>query len=75
MGYYLLTVQQAGSTSYKQAADSKHHIEAASLDEAKWHADTIIDNHYRKADKATMRLLDETGVIATRQGDGDWQAA
>jgi len=74
MGYYLLTVRQAGAMSYKDAAKAKHHIEAGSLSEAKWHADNLIDDRYPKADKATMQLFDETGLIATRKGDGDWDA-
>lgn len=74
MAYYLLTVQQPGSWSYKEVADAKHHIEAHSLDEAKLDADIIIENHYKKVDKATMRLFDGTGLVATRHGLGDWEA-
>lgn len=60
--------------SYKDVAKAKHHIEAGSLDEAKWHADNLIDDHYPRADKATMQLFDETGLIATRKGDGEWDS-
>ena len=74
MAYYLLTVQQPGSWSYKEVADAKHHIEAASLDEAKAHADAVIDNHYARIDKATMRLFDGSGLVATRLGEGEWDA-
>ena len=72
MAYYLLQVEQPGARSYKETAGAKHHIDARSLDEAKWHADAIIDNHYRKIDQATMRLFDETGLVATRKGEGEW---
>lgn len=74
MAYYLLTVQQPGSRAYKEVADAKHHIEAASLDEAKAHADALIDNHYARIDKATMRLFDGSGLVAIRLGEGEWDA-
>lgn len=74
MSYYLLIVELSGARAYKETAGAKHHVEARSLDEAKWHADGIIDNHYRKIDKAVMRLFDETGLVATRRGEGDWDA-
>jgi hypothetical protein len=74
MPYYLLTVEQPGPRAYKETASAKHHIDAPSLGEAKWHADGIIDNHYRKIDQATMRLFDETGLVATRKGEGEWDA-
>ena len=74
MAYYLLTVQLAGARSYKEVASAKHHIDAHSLSEAKWHADAILDNHYRKLEGATMRLFDETGLVATRMGEGEWDA-
>ena len=74
MSYYLLIVEQAGPRAYKETAGDKHQVEAASLDEAKWHADDIIDNHYRKIDQAVMRLFDETGLVATRRGVADWDA-
>jgi hypothetical protein len=72
MAYYLLTVQRPGSWSYKEVANARHHVEASSLDEAKWHADALIDDHYPAVDKAIMQLFDETGLVATRRGDGDW---
>ena len=71
MAFYLLTVQQPGA-SYAASANAKHRIEARSLDDAQYQADTIIDNHYRKVDGATMRLFDETGLLSTRIGQGDW---
>jgi len=74
MAYYLLIVEQFGPRAYKETAGDKHHVEAASLDEAKWHADGIIENHYRRIDQAVMRLFDETGLVATRKGEGDWDA-
>jgi hypothetical protein len=74
MAYYLLTVQQPGPRSYDAAASAKHQIEARSLDDAQYQADAIIDNHYRKIEGATMRLFDETGLLATRTGQGDWVA-
>ncbi|HYI64614.1 MAG TPA: hypothetical protein VEW71_06990 [Allosphingosinicella sp.] len=72
MAYYLLTVQLPGSRAYKEVADAKHHIEASSLDEARLDADVLIDNHYARIDKATMRLFDGSGLVATRQGEGEW---
>lgn len=72
MAYYLLTVQQPGARSYEAAANAKHRIEARSLDDAQYLADSIIDNHYRKIEGATMRLFDETGLVSTRIGLGDW---
>ena len=74
MAYYLLTVQLAGARSYQEAALAKHQIEARDLEDAQWQADTIIANHYRNTAGATMRLLNETGVVATRLGDGEWDA-
>jgi len=74
MAYYLLKVEQPGSWSYKAVAGAKHQIDAPSLVDAKWQADGIIDNHYTRIDKATMRLFDETGLIATRKGEGEWDA-
>jgi hypothetical protein len=74
MAYYLLTVHQPGVRSYEAAAGAKHQIEARSLDDAQYQADAIIDNHYRKIDGATMRLFDQTGLLATRIGMGDWNA-
>lgn len=74
MSYYLLQVEQPGPRAYKEAASAKHHIDARSLDEAKWYADEIIDNHYRKIDKAVMRLFDQTGLVATRRGEGEWES-
>jgi len=74
MAYYLLTVQHPDALSYKEASSAKHQFDAASLDDAKWQADIIIDNHYNRIDKATMRLFDETGQVATRQGEGEWGA-
>ena len=73
MAYYLLTVQQSGPRSYEAAANAKHRIDAYSLDDAFDQADAIVDNHYRKIDGATMRLFDETGLRATRIGQGDWE--
>ena len=74
MAYYLLTVHQPGVRSYEAAAGAKHQIEARSLEDAQYQADAIIDNHYRKIDGATMRLFNETGLLATRIGQGDWTA-
>jgi hypothetical protein len=74
MAYYLLQVELPGSRTYKEAGAAKHHIEAPSLDEAKWRADAIIDDEYEKVDQATMRLFDGTGLVATRKGDGEWDA-
>lgn len=72
MAYYLLTVQEPGAVTYKETAKAKHHIEAASLEDAKWRADDFIEREYPKIGKATIRLFDETGLIAMRQGDGEW---
>jgi hypothetical protein len=72
MAYYLLIVEQPGARSYKEAAKAKHHIEARSLDDAKWQADGVIDSHYPRIDQATMRLFDDTGLVATRKGEGEW---
>ncbi len=74
MAYYLLKVEQPGSWSYKEVAGAKHQIDAHSLVDAKSQADGIIDNHYTRIDKATMRLFDETGLLATRKGEGEWDA-
>jgi hypothetical protein len=72
MAYYLLTVQGPGAMTYREAAKSKHHIEAASVDEAKWRADELVEREYPKIGKATIRLFDESGLIAERQGEGEW---
>ena len=72
MAYYLLTVQLAGARSYQENAQSKHRIDAMDLEDAQGQADDIIANHYRKSDGATVRLLDETGVVATRGASGEW---
>jgi hypothetical protein len=74
MAYYLLTVQQPGARTYDSAANAKHQVEARSLDDAKYRADEIIDNHYRKIEGSTMRLFDQTGLLATRIGLGEWDA-
>jgi hypothetical protein len=74
MAYYLLMVEQPGPRTHKEAAKAKHHIDARSLDEAKWHADGLIDSQYKRVDKATMRLFDGTGLVATRKGEGEWEA-
>ena len=74
MAYYLLIVQQPGARSYEAASNAKHRIEAHNLDDAQYQADGIIDNHYRKVDSATMRLFDERGLVATRIGQGEWDA-
>jgi hypothetical protein len=74
MAYYLLTVRLPGSWSYKEVASAKHQFDAQSLSDAKWQADAIIDDHYEKIDKATMRLFDSTGLLATREGEGEWDA-
>jgi hypothetical protein len=74
MAYYLLMVEQPGSRSYKETGKAKHHIDAASLDDAKWRADDIIDSHYKRVDKAVMRLFDGTGLVATRKGEGEWDS-
>ena len=72
MAYYLLKVEQPGSRSYREAASAKHQIDARSLNDAKWQADDIIDINYQKIGKATMQLFDETGLVATRKGEGEW---
>ena len=72
MAYYLLRITRSGSVAYKEAASSKHHVDAHSLDDAKWRADAVIDAHYTRIDKAVMELFDETGLVATRHGDGEW---
>ena len=72
MAHYLLIVQQAGARSYEAAASARHRIEARSLEDAQYRADAIVDNHYRRIDGATMRLFDETGLLSTRVGEGDW---
>ena len=72
MAYYLLTVQAPGAVTYREAAKAKHQIEAASVEEAKWLADDLVERDYPRIGKATIRLFDETGLIAMRQGDGDW---
>jgi hypothetical protein len=74
MAYYLLTVHRPGSFAYKEVANAKHHIEARSLEEAKLDADIVIENHYPRIEKATMRLFDSTGLVATRLGEGEWDA-
>lgn len=74
MAYYVLKVEQAGARSYREAAAAKHMIDAASLVDAKEQADQIIDEHYRGGDSATMRLFDGTGLVATRRGEGEWEA-
>lgn len=74
MAYYLLVVQLPGARSYKETAASRHPIDARSLDDAKWQADDVVDNHYRRIGEAVMRLFDETGLVATRVGEGDWDA-
>jgi hypothetical protein len=75
VAYYLLTVQEPGAVTYREAAKAKHQIEAASVEEAKWHADNLIEREYPKIGKGTIRLFDETGLIAMRQGDGEWPSA
>ena len=72
MPYYLLTVQRPGAVSYREAAQAKHHIEAASLEEAKWRADEVIDRDYPKIGRATFRIFDESGLIAMCEGDAEW---
>lgn len=74
MAYYLLKVERPGSWTYREVANAKHRIDAHSLADAKWQADAIIDNQYEKIGKATMRLFDETGLVATRMGEGEWDA-
>ncbi len=74
MAYYLLTVERPGSWTYKEVAGARHHIDAPSLIDAEWQADAIIDNHYEKIEQATMRLFDLTGLVATRIGEGEWDA-
>ena len=75
MAYYLLMIRRAGSVHYKEALDSKHHLDAPSLDHAMADADALIDNHYdRKIDKAVIQLYDESGLVATRIGEGPWDA-
>ena len=73
MSYYLLRVSKPGSLAYKEVADARHHIDAHSLEEAELAADLIIDNHYPNVDKAVMELFDQTGLVASRLGEGEWQ--
>ena len=72
MTYYLLSIHDPNVTSYRDAARAKHPIDAGSLDEAKWLADALIERDYPRIGKATIRLFDETGLVATRPSDGDW---
>ena len=73
MPYYLLMIRRAGSIHYKETGDSKHHLNSPDLDHAKADADFLIDNHYdRKIDKAVIQLYDESGLVATRIGEGPW---
>jgi hypothetical protein len=74
MSYYLLTIRRSGSIAYQEAADSKHYIDAPSLAHAKVEADVAIHNHYDgKIDqKAVIQLFDESGLVATRIGEGGW---
>lgn len=72
MAYYLLRVNKPGSLAYKAVADARHHIEAHSIEEAEIAADLIIDNHYSNVDRAEMQLFDQTGLVATRRGEGEW---
>lgn len=74
MAYYLLKVERPGARSYKEAGMAKHMIDASSLDNAKAQADEIVDEHYAGGGAATMRLLDETGLVATRKGEAEWDA-
>ena len=76
MAYYLLTIRRDGSIHYKEAADSKHYVDAPDLVHAKVEADVVIDNHYddRKIGKAVIQLFDESGLVATRIGEGPWDA-
>jgi len=74
MSYYLLRVNKPGSLAYKAVADARHHIEAHSIEEAELAADHIVDNHYTHVEKAVMQLFDQTGLVATRRGDGEWSA-
>ena len=75
MPYYLLRVNQPGSLAYKAVADARHHIQAHSIEEAEGAADQIIDNHYGRIDKAVMELFDQTGLVAVRRGEGEWDAS
>jgi hypothetical protein len=75
MPYYLLTIRRPGSVHYKEALDSKHHLNAPDLRHALADADALLDNHYdRKTAKAVIQLYDETGLVATRIGEGPWDA-
>jgi hypothetical protein len=76
MSYYLLTILRSGSIAYQEAADSKHYIDAPDIAHAKIEADVAIHNHYDgKIDKAAViKLFDESGLVATRIGEGSWDA-
>jgi|GEM_PF-3821259 hypothetical protein len=72
MAYYLLQIEPPGPRTYKEAAKARHHIDARSLDEAKWYADEIIERDYKKIGQSVMRLFDQSGLVATRKGEGEW---
>ncbi len=73
--YYLLTIRRPGSVHYKGALDSQHNLNAPDLAHALADADALLDHHYdRKTDKAVIQLYDQTGLVATRIGDGSWDA-
>ena len=72
---YLLMIRRSGSIAYVETATSKHHFQAPDLAHAKAEADVAVHNHYDgKIDKAAeIKLYDETGLVATRIGDGAWE--
>ena len=74
MAYYLLTVRRPGSVHYKEAAVSKHYIDAPDLEHAKADAEIVLDNHYpgKKLERAVIQLYDQTGCVATCIGNGPW---
>jgi hypothetical protein len=51
---------------------ARHHIEAGNALEAADFADDIIFDAYPKTDGATFRLLDTSGLVSTRRGEGQW---
>ena len=73
MPHYVLKVK-APSMSYLDAAKAKHMIEAASLLDATYQADHIIENHYSRLRNATMELFDETGLVSRSTSEEDWDS-
>lgn len=72
MSYYVLKVEQPGPRSYVQSVAAKRMIEAKSLADAKEQADDIVDEDFGGGRRDTMLLYDESGLVATRVGQGEW---